>query len=93
MPPGNDLVVLVEAGFETLRRHGVVEIVLDVVLAGPHHLDRRAAIAFDSSAASSAKSHFDLRPKPPPSSVTLHRHVLGRQAERLAMSSRAPPGL
>ena len=40
--PGHDLVVLVEAGFEAFRRHGVIEAVPDVVLAGPHHLDRRA---------------------------------------------------
>ena len=30
-----------------------------------------APISFDRIAASSTKSHFDLRPKPPPRSVTL----------------------
>ena len=46
VPPGNDLVVLVDARLEALSRHGVVEAVLDVVLAGPHHLDRRAVHGF-----------------------------------------------
>ena len=38
-----DLVAGVEAGLEAFRRHGVVEAVAHVVLARPHHLDRRAA--------------------------------------------------
>ena len=46
-----------------------------------------------SRAASSAKSHFDLRPKPPPSSVTLTVTLSSEMPSVLATSSRVPPGL
>ena len=46
MSPSNHFVVLVDACLKTLRRHGMIEAVLDVVLAGPHDLDRRAVHCF-----------------------------------------------
>ena len=50
-------------------------------------------ISRDSSAASIAKSHLDLRPKPPPSSVTLTVTFSGDMPSFLATSSRVPCGL
>ena len=52
----------------------------------------RSSIALDSSAASATKSCIDFLPKPPPSSVTLSRHVLGLEPQRSATRSRAPCG-
>src|SRR5436189_234869 len=50
-------------------------------------------ISLDSSAASMAKSHLDLRPKPPPSSVVCNVISSGLTPKALATSSRVPPGL
>ena len=66
------------------------EAALDVVLAGPGDLDRRAAHLLGEGAASSAKSHFDLRPKPPPSSVTCTVTFSIGRPSALATSSRVP---
>ena len=44
MPPGDHLAVLVEAGLDALDRNGVKEVVMDVVLPRPLHLDRRAEL-------------------------------------------------
>ena len=72
MSPCDHLAVLVEPRFQALDRHRMVEAVVDVVLASPHDFHRRAADRLlSTSAASTAKSGFDLRPKPPPKSVTL----------------------
>ena len=51
-----------------------------------------APIAFESSAASIAKSHFDLRPKPPPSSVTLTVTFSGGNSEGLGDIFPGPAG-
>ena len=92
MTPGDDLAVLVEAGLEALDRDRVVEAVADVVLAGPDHLDRSAADPPSKHrAASTAKSGFDLRPNPPPRSVTLTVTFSGASAEDTWRPDHAPP--
>ena len=40
VPPRDHLAVLVEAGFDSLRRNGVKEVVAEIVLTGPLHPDR-----------------------------------------------------
>ena len=50
-------------------------------------------ISLDSTAASSTKSHFDLRPKPPPSNVTWTVTSSAFRPSFLASSSRVLPGL
>ena len=49
-------------------------------------------IAFDTSAASTTKSGFDLRPKPPPSSVTLTVTFSAGRPSRFATRSCAACG-
>ena len=83
----------VEPGIDAFGGDGVIVVVLEVVLARPDDLDRGAAHLRDSNAASSTKSHFDLRPKPPPSNVTLTVTSSGLRPSFLASSSRVPPGL
>ena len=61
----------VEAGLQVLDRYGVEVVVVQVVFARPHHLHGRAVHLLRTTAASTQKSAFDLRPNPPPSSVTL----------------------
>ena len=58
MTPGDDLVVRVEPGLEPLDRHGVVEAVLDVVLARPHHLHRRAVHRLATAAPPRSRSRI-----------------------------------
>ena len=43
MSPCDHLAVLVEPRLKALERDCVIEVVVDVVLASPHDLDRRAA--------------------------------------------------
>jgi hypothetical protein len=50
-------------------------------------------MALDSMAASRAKSHLDLRPKPPPSSVTFTVTSSSFMPSTPATSPRVPPGL
>src|SRR5260370_42452291 len=53
----------------------------------------RIGFSVHTGAASSAKSHFDLRPNPPPSSVTLTVTLSSGMPRGLATSSRVPPAL
>ena len=69
LAPGRRPPLRVEGGLEILGGGRVIVAVVDVVLAGPGHLDR-GADDLEMIAASAAKSGFDLRPKAPPSSVT-----------------------
>ena len=50
-------------------------------------------VALEISAASITKSHFDLRPNPPPSSVTLTVTLSSGRSSTFARSARQPPGL
>jgi len=77
------------SGFDR-SRNGVKEVVSEIVLARPLHLTG-APTARDSNAASSAKSHFDLRPKPRPAR-DVDRDILDGDVERLGQIFTVPRG-
>ena len=83
MPPGDHLVAGVEAGLEALRRHGVIEAVLHVVLARPHHLDRRAAQLLGQQRRLDGEVALGLAAEAAAEQRGVHRHLLGLDAERL----------
>ena len=72
------------AARDWLHGAGPVEVVLDVVLARPDHLDRRARRPCDAWTASTTKSSSKRRPKPPPRKVvwTVTCSPAGRRAWR-----------
>ena len=83
VPPGNDLVVLVDARLEALRRHGVIEAVLDVVLASPHHLDRRAVHRLGQKRRLDGEVPFRLAAETATEQRCVKRHVLGVDTKTL----------
>jgi hypothetical protein len=70
MQPGDRHAALVETGFEPLDEDGVIVAMVQVVLARPGTWTGSPSIAWLIRPASSTKSGLDLRPKPPPRSVT-----------------------
>ena len=82
MPPGDHLVAGVEAGLEALRRHGVVEAVAHVVLARPHHLDRRAAQILGQQRRLDGEVALGLAAEAAAEQRRLHGHLGRRHAER-----------
>ena len=92
VPPGYDLVVLVEPGFEAFRRHGVIEAVPDVVFAGPHHFDRRAVHRLGQERRFDGEVPFRLAAKAAAQQRVMQGDVLRIEAEPLGDIVRAPPG-
>ena len=83
VPPGDHLVGGVEAGLEALRRHGVIEAVADVVLARPHHLDRRAAHLLGQQCRLDGEVALGLAAEAAAEQRRVQRHFLGLDAQGL----------
>ena len=94
MPPRHHLVAGVEPRLEAIDRHGVIEAVPDVVLARPHHLDRRAAQLPRQQRRLDREVAFRLAAEAAAEQRACARIISsGLMPSALAMSSRAPPGL
>jgi hypothetical protein len=85
--------VRVEPGVDPFGGNDVVTAVLQIVLARPDYLRRSAIHCFRQHGRLDTKSHFDLRPKPPPSNVTWAVTSSSFKPSFLASSSRVLPGL
>lgn len=67
--PAGRLALPVQARFQMIDGDRMKVGMADIILAGPLQFDRLPSNSFATKAASITKSGFDLRPKPPPSSV------------------------
>ena len=83
VPPAADLVGGIQTGLDPLRRDGMIEAVLDVVLAGPDHLYRRAAHCLRQQCRFLRVVGLGLAPEAAAEERDVHRHVLGRHPEQL----------
>ena len=82
MPPRDHLVVRVESRLEAISGHGVIEAVLDVVLARPHDLYRRAADLLRKQGGLDREVALRLAAEPAAQQRAVDRHLLGLDAER-----------
>ena len=76
--PRDRLAAGVEPGLEALDRHGVVEAVLEVVLARPGHLDRRAAHRLRQQRRLDHEVGLRLAAEAAAEQRDVDRHLLGR---------------
>ena len=83
MAPGHNLVVLVEAGSNVLVRHAVIERVMDVVFASPHHLHRCAAHRLGEDCRFQGKVAFRLAPEATTQQGHVDRDILFLHSKRL----------
>ena len=77
MSPCDHLAVLVEPRFEALDRHCVEEVVVDVVLANRHDLDRRSADRLGTQSRLDREVRLRLAAKASAQKGHVDRDVLG----------------
>ena len=83
VPPGDHLVVGVEAGLEAIRRDSVIEVVAYVVLARPYDLYRRAAHFLGQQRRFDREVAFRLAPEAAAEQRVVHHHLLRLHADGL----------
>ena len=77
MGPGDREALRVEAPFETMEARGPVEVMLEIVLAGPDRLHRRADFLRDLG-----RLHRVVCVEPPAEAASQKRHVDGDRPRR-----------
>ena len=93
MAPAGHLAVAVDRRLDPLHRGGVVEAVLDVVLAGPLHPHRRAHLLREERRLEHVVA-LRLAPEAAAEQRHVHRDVLDRHPERCRpRPARVPHGL
>ena len=89
--PRDHLAVGIEPGFQVLRRHRMEVVVVQVVLAGPRHLDRRAAHLLRCQRGLDDEVGLRLAAEPAAQQRDVDRHLVGRQVQTAWRPGRALP--